>query len=386
MVKTPLFPDYDKTVAFLKVLEGKPVESYRSLWATIWSLTGTPQNPVDWQNPDEWIEERLNGEDRQLAMLIWKDTNGLVNPRHTQGSVFLINNYDLVDVESDVFKFTARTKEFVKSEDNPVAREIDQSEGCIFLLDAVSLHKSGKRSTFLDAWKEYLESNSNYRQISVIQDSMRRRLRNMTKRGYVSREGNTYSITSKGTAYLDSFAKNANLEVKAEIKLSRDVEKFNAEQKEKLKRFLDEIDPYLFEHVIRELLSAMDYEEVAVTSPSNDKGVDVTGISQHGITTVKEVIQVKRNRNNIGRPILDGLRGSLHRFDAFQGTIITTSDFAKGAKEAAFEKGAAPITLINGDKLIDLLIKYGIGIETKTYKTHQFNPGYFETLKDQSGE
>jgi len=32
-----------------------------------------------------------------------------------------------------------------------------------------------------------------------------------------------------------------------------------------------------------------------ITTPTNDKGVDVTGISQNGITTVKEVIQVKRN-------------------------------------------------------------------------------------------
>jgi restriction system protein len=47
----------------------------------------------------------------------------------------------------------------------------------------------------------------------------------------------------------------------------------------------------------------------------------------------------------------------------FQGTIITLSDFTKGAKDAAFEKGA---TLINGDKPVDLLIKNKTGIIPKT--------------------
>lgn len=122
----------------------------------------------------------------------------------------------------------------------------------------------------------------------------------------------------------------------------------------------------------------MGYDEVEVTSPTNDKGVDVTGISQNGITTVKEVIQVKRMlTSNVNRTVLDSLRGSLHRFDAFQGTIITLSDFAKGAKEAAFEKGAAPITLINGEKLIDLLLQYEIGITRKTFRYYIVDENYF---------
>ena len=110
----------------------------------------------------------------------------------------------------------------------------------------------------------------------------------------------------------------------------------------------------------------MGYEDVEVTQPSNDKGVDVKAVAQFGITTINEVIQVKRHRANIQRPVLDMLRGSLHRFKAQKGTIITTGDYGKGAKDAAFEMGAAPITLINGDTLIDLLIQHEIGVKKKT--------------------
>lgn len=47
-------------------------------------------------------------------------------------------------------------------------------------------------------------------------------------------------------------------------------------------------------------------EYMQVASPTNDKSLDITGISQNGITTVKEVIQVKRNTiSNIMYPILD---------------------------------------------------------------------------------
>ena len=48
---------------------------------------------------------------------------------------------------------------------------------------------------------------------------------------------------------------------------------------------------------------------------------------------------------------LDVLRGSLYRFGAVRGR------FAKGTQEASFAEGVAPITLIHGQKLIDLLMR-----------------------------
>jgi len=89
-----------------------------------------------------------------------------------------------------------------------------------------------------------------------------------------------------------------------------------------------------------------------------------------GITEVRTVVQVKRMKGNVGRPVRDALRGSLrgslHRFRAVQGTIITLGGFAAGAQAAAFELGAAPITLIDGEKLLDLLIAHGIGVRTRS--------------------
>jgi len=66
--------------------------------------------------------------------------------------------------------------------------------------------------------------------------------------------------------------------------------------------------------------------------------------------------------------------GAVYRFNAVRGTIVTTSRFAKGTtQEAAFATGAAPITLIDGDKLVDLLIEHGIGVRKRTVELLELN-------------
>lgn len=133
-----------------------------------------------------------------------------------------------------------------------------------------------------------------------------------------------------------------------------------------LREKLATMEPYAFEQLVGRLLEEMDYTDVEVTARSGDRGVDVVGRIALGITEVREVIQVKRQQGNVQRPVLDMLRGSLHRFGAVKGTIISLGGFARGAQNAAFEPGAAPITLIDGEKLLDLLIENGIGVRTKT--------------------
>jgi len=72
------------------------------------------------------------------------------------------------------------------------------------------------------------------------------------------------------------------------------------------------------------------------------------------------------------------LRGSLYSFKAQKGTIITTGDYGKGAKDAAFEMVAAPITLINGETLIDLLIQHEIGVKKKTVDYYELDDTVFQ--------
>jgi len=136
--------------------------------------------------------------------------------------------------------------------------------------------------------------------------------------------------------------------------------------------------PYRFEHLIRELLEAMGYEDVTVTKESGDKGVDVVATVQFGITTITEVVQVKRHQASIGRPVLDQLRGALPYHKAIRGTLITLGSFSKGCTEAALYPGAAPIGLIDGDKLLELLVEHEIGIQKRPATLYELDEGYFE--------
>jgi restriction system protein len=121
-----------------------------------------------------------------------------------------------------------------------------------------------------------------------------------------------------------------------------------------------------------------------VTSPTNDKGVDVVADIELGITSVREVVQAKRQKTNVQRTVLDALRGSLYRFQAVRGTIITTGNFSKGATQVAFERGAPPITLINGDKLVDLLIEHQIGVRKKSIEILELDADTFAQLDENS--
>ena len=150
------------------------------------------------------------------------------------------------------------------------------------------------------------------------------------------------------------------------------------EVRKSIRETLETIDPYDFEELVKYLLQNMGYENVEVTKKANDGGVDVIADIEVGITSIREVVQVKRFKSTVSRPILDQLRGSLHRFDAVQGTIITTGKFTKDAQGAAFERGAPPITLIDGDRLIQLMIDTGIGVTHEEVKVLRFNPSDFE--------
>ena len=84
MVRIPLFPEYGKTKQLMLILEGKEESAFKSMWNAIWNLRGTPQSQVTWQDPDEWIPNRLSNNDREFAELIWNGTNKIVN--HAQGT------------------------------------------------------------------------------------------------------------------------------------------------------------------------------------------------------------------------------------------------------------------------------------------------------------
>ncbi|MCC6169658.1 MAG: restriction endonuclease [Caldilineaceae bacterium] len=155
----------------------------------------------------------------------------------------------------------------------------------------------------------------------------------------------------------------------------------NQATRDRLAELLQSMPPERFEALITELLLQMGFDEttVTVTPYRGDGGIDVVGIYRAaGLTEVNAAVQVKRWRNNVQTPTVTQLRGSLQVHQ--QGIIITTSSFSAGARKEASAPGKTHIGLINGEELLNLLIKYRVGVIEKTFSVATLDDDWWGEL------
>lgn len=379
-VRTPLFPLYSEVRSLLPVLDGVTKGDVLELIKEIWEHTGTPQDPVNWSDPDTWIGLRLQGKHQDLARRIWEETERKANPRHIYGSYLFIYGYSLLAEDAPGrYAITSKGQAF-RNKDAAVIREIDELEGIPELLGILSTKARAKRADLLPEWAEFLRAYSKYGTDSTIKETLRRRLLNLVERGLVTRDGNAYAITPEGASYA-AMTFGPSREPHREVLNA--ISRYNSEQQELLRDRLGDMLPQRFERLVGDLLEAMGYEDVSVVGQSGDRGVDVVGTVQIGITTIREVVQVKRYRGTISRKVVDQLRGALPYHQAIRGTLITLGRFTSGCAEAALYPGAAPITLIDGDRLIELLVEHEIAVTRREAHLTDIDEEYFSPIEEE---
>ncbi len=384
-VRTPFYPTYAEVRWLLKIWPGHPRKQVTGLHAALAELRGTPQNTVDWTDPDLWIPERLKDTDRQLAEAIWTGSGKAVNPRYTYGHWLLVQKYELIQEDSGgVLRLTDRGSEFLEHIGGDAEALLDEQEGLAKLLALVADNGPTRAGGLLEEWTEYLSRHSAFGSDSTFRDTLRRRLNNLLDRELIALNSTLYSITDAGLSYLARVGSEEALGGDEQQELWTLVKRQQTAVRESLRELLLDMDPFAFEHLIKRLLEEMTYQNVQVTSRSGDGGVDVLADIELGITSIREVVQAKRHKRTIQRKDLDALRGSLYRFNAVRGTIIATAPFSKGTSEAAFATGAAPITLIDGDKLIDMLIEHGIGVKKNKIEVLSVDADAFADLEPEA--
>lgn len=150
---------------------------------------------------------------------------------------------------------------------------------------------------------------------------------------------------------------------------------------ELLNRLVDQ-DPAFFEQAVVKLLLGMGYGGVGgrgiATALGHDEGIDGV-IDQDVLGLSKVYVQAKRYSpgNSVGRPEVQGFVGALSgKADA--GVFITTSRFSSGALE--YVNGIpARIILIDGQRLAELMIEYGVGVQEKrSYRVVEIDEDFFE--------
>ena len=140
-----------------------------------------------------------------------------------------------------------------------------------------------------------------------------------------------------------------------------DIRNKNREVKKQLLEALYSMHPSKFEELVGEVLRNLGFENVQITGKTGDGGIDVIGeLIVAGVIRNSISVQVKRWRNNVQRASISELRGSLRPHQT--GLFITTSDFSRQSSEEASDPYKAPISLMNGNELVDLLCEFGIGI------------------------
>lgn len=140
-------------------------------------------------------------------------------------------------------------------------------------------------------------------------------------------------------------------------------------------------EPEFFEQAVVDLLLAMGYGGTngrgQVTNLTNDNGID--GVIDQDVLGLSRVyVQAKRyaSGNSVQRPEVQGFVGALSgRADG--GVFITTSSFTPGAVQYA---ASVPqrIILVDGARLTDLMIRYGVGVQVReTYDIVEIDEDFF---------
>jgi restriction system protein len=131
--------------------------------------------------------------------------------------------------------------------------------------------------------------------------------------------------------------------------------------REQFIRYFDD-DKYKFENFCKIFLKWLDFDDIQVTQRRGDGGIDLKcnkkEIEQLNLNIIEYVVQAKCYgiKNKVSPSDIRDFRGSKTDMSVRK-IFITTSDYTKGAIEEADDTNQ-PITLINGQQLIDFCKSY----------------------------
>lgn len=324
-------------------------------------------------NIRQWVEARLSHEKRDLAFRTQQGSDEVVDLESVNewdiehfylwhGENWIENDVvSLHVVENDIIRLTEDGRRF-RENDEEIISKIDEFEGLLFILGAIVESESCSYKDLLNDFKRFYRKyvlDGYFEFDDSGEFSLKNRLRHKKERRLIQESSQVWVATELGRDYYRrcqrSAAPDSSLALLAEMK---DV--FTRRQ---LAKLLQKMNPNKFEELIKRLFQKLGYKNVVVTGQPGDGGIDLRADVNFSVTYARQVIQVKRQQGNVGIDVVDRLRGSLHRAGTDRqaiGMIVTTSGFTRRAREAAVEKGVSPITLIDGEKLLDLLVKHDV--------------------------
>lgn len=148
--------------------------------------------------------------------------------------------------------------------------------------------------------------------------------------------------------------------------------------------------PGFFEKLVVELLVKMGYggsqrDAARAVGQSGDEGIDgIIDEDRLGLDTIYVQAKNWKKSSSVGRPEIQKFVGALHGQRAKKGIFITTTSFSSEARD--YVANIDPkVVLIDGSRLTDLMIDYGIGVTARTqYELKDIDTDYFgETVLEE---
>lgn len=108
---------------------------------------------------------------------------------------------------------------------------------------------------------------------------------------------------------------------------------------------------------------------------TGDGGIDgIISLDKLGLERI--YVQAKRWQGTVGRPDLQAFYGALAGQKAKRGIFITTSGYTAHAIE--FAKSVEGLVLIDGNRLVNLMMDNEIGVSSQLIKLPKLDTDYFE--------
>ena len=135
-----------------------------------------------------------------------------------------------------------------------------------------------------------------------------------------------------------------------------------------------------FESLMGQLLQALEYDDIRIMRAVHPHRRSHKGRNRHGgfdlsarsssFSPSLTLVQAKQYKRPVSRRFVDELRGAMIRQGAQSGLLITISRFSDKTKASARENALLPITLLNGEQLLDLLFHFSLGVRGRPGKRH----------------
>lgn len=140
-----------------------------------------------------------------------------------------------------------------------------------------------------------------------------------------------------------------------------------------------QVSPARFEIIVLDILHQLGYgasrNDLQRIGGTGDEGIDgVISLDKLGLEKV--YVQAKRWRNTVGRPELQAFYGALAGQKAKRGIFMTTSGFTAHAVD--FARSVEGIVLIDGSRLVNLMMDYGVGVSSKAVRIPKIDTDYFD--------